>query len=112
MSVDAGALVEPELVVELARELCRRPSMRPNEKAVALYLAGRLEGFGFEVDLQEVVPERPNVVALLRGEADRQSFLFNGHSDMPPPVPGWSRDPFDPWIADGVLHGGGLQDMK
>src|SRR5262249_35841118 len=86
--------------------------MRPNEKAVALYLAGQLERLGFEVELQEVVADRPNVVAVAPGSPARQSFLFNGHSDMPPPVAGWSRDPFDPWIADGILHGGGLQDMK
>jgi acetylornithine deacetylase len=86
--------------------------MRPPDRPVAEYLGDRLDKLGFEVELQEVVADRPNVVAVARGDPGRQSFLFNGHSDMPPPVPGWSRDPFDPWIADGVIHGGGIGDMK
>jgi acetylornithine deacetylase len=112
MVTDAAGLVDPELVVELATELCRRPSMRPGEKAVAAYLAGELERLGFEVELPEVVAERPNVVAIARGDPAYRSFLFNGHSDMPPPVPGWSRDPFAPWLDGGTLHGGGIGDMK
>jgi hypothetical protein len=86
--------VDERLLTETALELCRRPSMRPHERAVAEYLGGRLDRLGFDVELQEVVADRPNVIAVARGDPGRRSFLFNGHSDMPPPVPGWSRDPF------------------
>src|SRR5262249_37355306 len=69
--------VDQSLIVETALELCRRPSMRPNERAVAHYLGERLDRLGFDVELQEVVADRPNVVAVARGDPGRQSFLFN-----------------------------------
>ena len=70
--------VDERLLIETALELCRRPSMRPNERAVAEYLGDRLGRLGFEVELQEVVADRPNVVAVARGDPSRQSFRFNG----------------------------------
>lgn len=109
---DVEALVDADYVVELAKGICRLPSMRPNEKATALYLARELERLGFETDLQEVVPDRPNVLAISRGSPRFQSFVLHGHTDMPAPVQGWRRDPFDPWVEDGVLYGGGIGDMK
>lgn len=46
------------------------------------------------------------------GEGDG-GLVFSGHVDVVP-VDGqaWSRDPFDPWVADGRLHGRGACDMK
>jgi acetylornithine deacetylase/succinyl-diaminopimelate desuccinylase-like protein len=104
--------VDEELVVELARGLCRLPSPRPCEKAAAVYLAEQLDRLGFEVELQDVVEDRPNVVAILRGDPDFQSCLLNGHIDHSPPFGQWRHDPADPWIEAGVVYGGGIQDMK
>jgi acetylornithine deacetylase/succinyl-diaminopimelate desuccinylase-like protein len=104
--------VAPDLVIELASGLCRRPSPRPNEKPAATYLADQLERLGFEVELQDVVENRPNVVAILRGDPDYQSCLLNGHLDHPDAAGTWGHDPTDPWIEDGILHGEGIQDMK
>ena len=109
---DPTALVKRDLVVETALEICRRPSLRPNEKAVADYLGPLLERLGFEVELQEVVKDRPNVVAIARGSPDHQSFLFNGHLDHSFPFGQWKQDPFQPWIEGDALYGAGLQDMK
>src|SRR6516162_484019 len=81
--------VDAELVVELARGLCRRPSPRPHEKAAAVYLAEQLDRLGFDVELQDVVEDRPNVVAILRGDPDFQSCMLNGHVDH--------ADPFGQW---------------
>ena len=116
MSDEASArlidAVDGELVVELAKGLCRRPSPRGEEKPAAVYLAEQLDRLGFEVELQDVVEDRPNVVAILRGDPDFQSCLLNGHIDHPLPVGTWRHDPADPWVEDGVVYGGGIQDMK
>ena len=112
VDVDVAQLVDQDLLLEVAQGICRIPSFRPNEKPVAEYLARHLDRLGFEVELLDVVKDRPNLVAIIRGAPEYQSFLFNGHLDMPALVGGWQRDPFQPWIDDGILHGGGIQDMK
>ena len=38
--------------------------------------------------------------------------MLNGHIDIDPLASGWTRDPFDPWIADGKLFGHGVYNMK
>jgi acetylornithine deacetylase/succinyl-diaminopimelate desuccinylase-like protein len=112
VAVDVSRLVEPAVVVDLAQGICRIPSPLGGEKPLAVYVARRLCDLGFEVELQDVVQDRPNVVAIRRGNANYQSFMFNGHLDIPDPFGEWSHDPYDPWIADDHLFGGGLQDMK
>ncbi len=43
-----------------------------------------------------------------------RSVLFNGHIDVVPTGPEslWTREPFEPWVADDWLHGRGAGDMK
>ena len=43
-----------------------------------------------------------------------RSVLFNGHVDVVPTGPEalWARPPYEPWVADGWLHGRGSGDMK
>lgn len=72
--------VDQVLVDVLNRGLCRRPTPRPNEKLAAVYLAEQLERRGYEVELQDVVENPPNVVAILRGNPEFQSCLLNGTS--------------------------------
>jgi acetylornithine deacetylase/succinyl-diaminopimelate desuccinylase-like protein len=112
VAVDVTRLVESDVVVDLAQGICRIPSPLGGEKPLAIYVAGRLRDLGFEVELQDVVQDRPNVVAIRRGNPAYKSFMFNGHLDIPEPFGEWSHDPYDPWIADDLLFGGGLQDMK
>lgn len=61
---------------------------------------------------------RHNLLACHRPPEDLaqpgRSLLFNGHLDVVPtgPVALWRQDPFEPWVADGWLHGRGAGDMK
>jgi acetylornithine deacetylase/succinyl-diaminopimelate desuccinylase-like protein len=112
VDVDLSRQVDSDLVVDLAQGICRIPSPLGGEKPLAEYVAGRLRELGFEVELQDVVADRPNVVAIRRGNPAYKSFMLNGHLDIPDPLGDWSHDPFDPWVADELLFGGGLQDMK
>jgi len=52
------------------------------------------------------------VIATVRGAGERPPLVLNGHLDATVHLDGWSHDPFDPWVADGCLYGGGITDMK
>ena len=62
--------------------------------------------------LQEIEPGRKQTIARLRGTGGGRSIMLNGHIDIDPLAAGWTRDPFDPWIADGKLFGHGIYNMK
>jgi acetylornithine deacetylase/succinyl-diaminopimelate desuccinylase-like protein len=58
--------------VAVLQRLVRMDTANPpgNERPAQEYLAGLLEPAGFEVELVGPDPERPNLIARLRGEAD------------------------------------------
>lgn len=98
-------------LLDLARELIRRPSVTPDDAGCQALLAERLAGAGFQCE-----PMRFGAVNNLwarRGGA-APLLVFAGHTDVVPPGPldDWSTDPFKPEIRDGVLHGRGAADMK
>jgi acetylornithine deacetylase len=106
--------VDPELLTQLAVRAARIPSSPPlgTEAALAESWAAELGSYGFEVDMQEVEPDRPNVVARLHGLGGGDSLLYNGHSDTAPPVDGWTKDPFGGEIENGRVYGQGMSNMK
>lgn len=104
--------VDGEYVIDVASQLCRFPTPLGNEKCMAIYIAEELERIGYAVELQYVVKDRPNVIAISKGDADYQSFIFNGHLDMAMPYGKWKNDPYNPWIENNALYGAGIQDMK
>jgi acetylornithine deacetylase len=111
MRPDAGNAVE--LTRLLVKVDSRNPDLvagAPAEGEVARVLASVLEGWGFRVSLQEVVPGRPNVVARI-GTPGRRSLMFNGHLDVVG-VEGMTHAPFDALTTDGKLYGRGATDMK
>ena len=106
------ALIDDDEVVRLAKDLIRIPSFTTEETACAEWLAGYLREQGLEVTLQEIEPGRKQTIARLRGSGGGRSIMLNGHIDIDPLATGWTRDPFDPWIADGKLYGHGIYNMK
>ena len=111
MRPDAGNAVE--LTRLLVKVDSRNPDLvagAPAEGEVARALASVLEGWGFRVSLQEVVPGRPNVVARI-GTPGSRSLMFNGHLDVVG-VEGMTHAPFDALTSDGKLYGRGATDMK
>ena len=100
--------------IALARDLINCPSVTPARGEVFDILQRALEPLGFSVH-RLVLGEPPdgpteNMVAI-RGEGGPH-FGFAGHLDVVPPGDGWSSDPFDARIEDGVLVGRGANDMK
>jgi succinyl-diaminopimelate desuccinylase len=111
--IDEGELVE------LTRDLIRIPSVvRPGdpaatEAAVAAYVERWLRREGFEVEVHEVAPGRPNVLAWV-SEASGPSLLLEGHTDVVTEgnAAEWRYAPFGADLVDGRIYGRGSADMK
>jgi succinyl-diaminopimelate desuccinylase len=98
----------------LAASLISVPSVTPASGRVFDVLAVELERLGFTIH-RWVMGEEPdgpteNMVAI-RGSGSPH-FGFAGHLDVVPPGEGWSGDPFEGRIEDGLLIGRGANDMK
>ena len=106
------ARIDDDEVVGLAKDLVRIPSFTTEETPCAEWLAGYLHDQRLDVTVQEIEPGRKQTIGRLRGRGGGRSIMLNGHIDIDPLATGWSRDPFDPWIADGKLFGHGIYNMK
>lgn len=103
--------------VALARALVeidsRNPTLvpgAPGESGCALFLAHVLAEWGFQVEVLEQVPGRPNVIARI-GPSGAPSLMFAGHLDVVG-VEEMTHPPFSPDLRDGRLYGRGSADMK
>jgi acetylornithine deacetylase/succinyl-diaminopimelate desuccinylase-like protein len=100
---------------ELLRRLIRCNTVNPpgNERVLQEALAADLRDAGFEVQLHGAVPERPNLVARLRGVADGPTLCLLSHVDTVLATPAdWTHDPWSGDLADGFVWGRGALDMK
>ena len=80
------------------------------EAAMAAFVADWLRKIGLAVEIDMVEPNRPNVVARLRGTGTGPNILWEGHLDTVQ-VTGVVA-PFDPRIEGGRLYGRGAVDDK
>lgn len=87
--------------LELTRQLIRIESISGNEAALVNFLADYLDNLGFEVELQEAEPNRPNLYAR-RGEPD---VVLSTHTDTVPPYVELRED-------DEHIYGRGACDTK
>jgi acetylornithine deacetylase len=105
---DAVALTRALVAID-----SRNPSLvegAPGEGDVARALAAVLSEWGFSVELQEVLPGRPNVIARI-GNSGGSTLMFNGHIDVVDVV-GMTHDAFGAEERGGRLWGRGSSDMK
>ena len=102
-----------ELLQQLVAINSVNPSLvpgAPGEAEVAAAIADHMAALGLHVDLQQVAPNRPNVIGVLDTGIPGPSMMFCGHTDTVG-VEGMTA-PFTPVIRDGNLYGRGSQDMK
>jgi acetylornithine deacetylase/succinyl-diaminopimelate desuccinylase-like protein len=113
-------MTHPRSVVELLQDLVAIPSVNPHgdpgtehtgEQAIAEYVADFLRRCPAEVELREVVPGRPNVIARFLSPQTRARLAFAPHLDTVS-VAGMSISPFDPKLQDGKIFGRGATDTK
>lgn len=99
----------------LLQRLIRCNTVNPpgNERVLQEGLAADLRDAGFDVALHGAVPERPNLVARLRGVADGPTLCLLSHVDTVLATAGdWTHDPWSGDLADGCVWGRGALDMK
>ncbi|MBI4258378.1 MAG: M20 family metallopeptidase [Thaumarchaeota archaeon] len=113
---DPAELMRGDEVIHLTSNLVKIPSENPpgEEEEAAEFVAEFLNGLGFSVEIYEVLPKRPNVVARLKGSESKPVLMFNGHLDVVPAGErsAWSFNPYSGSIRDGRVHGRGSTDMK
>ncbi len=84
-----------------------------NEKDCILWIKDLLDKAGLTTALFARDPQRPNLVARLKGRGSRSPLLFYGHVDVVAASDtGWAYPPFSGEIADGFIWGRGALDMK
>lgn len=109
----ALALLDEHRIVADTCDLIRGRGENPGETEAETVrrLTEICERIGASVELQEYAPGRPNLLAAV-GPVDGPAILFLGHSDVVPAGEGWTGDPFEPRVVDGVVVGRGSTDMK
>ena len=101
---------------DVLSRLVRFDTVNPpgNERACQEWLKGYLEDAGLECELLHAGdPERPNLVARLRGDAEGPVLGYLSHVDtVLADAADWRRDPWSGEVHDGALWGRGAIDMK
>lgn len=120
-----------DTLCELVRIPSRSSPHGGEEGAVQAHVAQCMRALGADVRVLQVddVPEfythplcmgpqrqyanRPTIIGTI-GPAAAPALLVCAHSDTVPLFEPelWTHDPFDPWIADGNIHGLGVGDDK
>ena len=108
--------VPEDSLVDLLTEIIARETVNPpgNESTLASYFVERFKASSveFDIELQEVQPGRPNVIARA-GDPAKRSLLLTGHMDVvPASADDWSGDPFELRRENDRLIGRGTADMK
>jgi len=117
MDLAAAAVDAPRLIALLQRMVRTRSySAGGEEGTLARWLRDELEAMGLESRLQEVQPDRFNVVSRLAAaggeQGDAKSLMFNGHIDTNPAGEGWTKDPLGGEVDDKFIYGIGVSNMK
>lgn len=105
-----ASIVTDERVAQAALALCRARTPNGEEEDRARVVQALLSEAGVPVELEWVLPRRPNVIARVPGSGDGPSLMLNGHIDASYHHR-WTRDPHDPWVECGHVYGGGVTDM-
>ena len=101
---------------DVLSRLIRFDTVNPpgNERACQEWLKGYLEDAGLECELLHAGdPERPNLVARLRGDGEGPVLGYLSHVDTVLADPAdWRHDPWSGEVHDGAVWGRGAIDMK
>ncbi len=104
-----------ERPTELLQTLIRFDTTNPpgNEAPCVRYIDSLLAGSGFDTTCLAKDPDRPNLIARLKGQGTAPPLLLQGHVDVVTTAnQDWTCPPFDGILADGCVWGRGALDMK
>ena len=113
-----GTIARDELIAFL-QDLVRTssqylPAAGRSEAPAAELIVRQMRSWGWQPEVWEVEPGRPNVVATINGGQPGPTLLFEGHTDVVSegdPLK-WTHPPYGADIVDGRLYGRGSADMK
>ncbi|MBN2044021.1 MAG: M20/M25/M40 family metallo-hydrolase [Anaerolineales bacterium] len=103
---------EPE---RLLQKLIQFDTTNPpgNERACIEFIRDLLLEVGIESEVYAKTPERPNLVARIKGRGEAPPLMLYGHVDVV--TTGgqiWKLPPFEGQLEDGFIWGRGALDMK
>jgi acetylornithine deacetylase/succinyl-diaminopimelate desuccinylase family protein len=104
-------------VLTLLADLVRINSVNPayeggqSEAGIVKYLEDYFRQHAIETWEQEVLPGRPNLIAMLPGRNRFRRLIFEAHTDTVY-AGGMDIPPFDPVISEGRIYGRGSCDTK
>ena len=110
--------IRADRLVELASAICDVHSPTGEEAEVAQLLQRLMKAAGMRARLQEVEPNRPNVIGTLDGGGGGRTLLFNGHMDTSYPflsglaASGAMERPLPSEVDGEWLYGTGIDNMK
>ncbi len=112
--------IDPDELIKLTADLVRinsvwDPGAGTSEQAVAEKVASWAQLQGFEVQIDQVAPNRPNIIIRgLTGGSEKRTLMFEGHTDVVTPgdISAWQYDPFGAEIVGRRMYGRGTNDTK
>lgn len=111
--------IDPDELIQLTADLVRinsvwDPQAGTSEQAVAERVADWAQTQGFDIQVDQVAPNRPNII--IRGPAGSRDriLMFEGHTDVVTPgdVSVWKYDAFGAEIVGRRMFGRGASDTK
>lgn len=113
------AAVDHKALFKLTADLVRinsvwDPDSGSSEQKAAEHVAKWAQKKGFEVQVDQVTPARPNVIVTWNAGSDGRRLMFEGHTDVVTPgdVKAWQYNPFGADIVQGRMYGRGTNDTK
>ena len=100
---------------ELLQKLIQFNTTNPpgNEVECINYIDRLLKDAGIETKIFALDPNRPNLVARIKGEGRAAPILLYGHVDVVTTAnQQWTHPPFEGKLVDGFIWGRGALDMK
>ncbi|NEU31635.1 M20 family metallopeptidase [bacterium LRH843] len=101
--------------IQVFKELLQVRSENPGdyEENMALKIQRILDAEGIPSVLKYVDKKRANFYAILEGEKEGKTLIYNGHLDTVPAGLGWTHAPFSAYEDEGgFIYGRGASDMK
>jgi succinyl-diaminopimelate desuccinylase len=113
------SFIHPDELINLTADLVRinsvwDPAAGTSEQPAAEYVFNWAQQQGFEAQLEEVAPGRPNVIVTWQTGSGNLRLMFEGHTDVVTPgdVSAWQYDPFGAEIVSRKMYGRGTNDTK
>ncbi len=111
--------VDGDAVVQLTADLVKinsvwDPEAGTSEQPAAEHVLNWARSRGFDAEMDEVAPGRPNVIVTYAAGPGDRVLMFEGHTDVVTPGDPsvWHDDPFGAKIVDGRMYGRGTNDTK